>query len=224
MTAAQRIRRLWYRRKVRPGDMSNALMACWESIPEMSQKCSDSDFLVADLETSSLDSATGDILSIGWVIIRKGKILPLTAEQHLLKPRQSVGESAVIHQLRDCELETGNALWNVLMRFLNLAAGKVLVFHHAKLDLSFLNRVVIQQCGSPLLLPCADTLVMEMRSFQRQQKVICDGDLRLYQCRRRYHLPDYPAHDALTDAIAAAELFLAQLSHRDSGVRLSDTL
>ena len=32
--------------------------------------------------------------------------------------------------------------------------------------------------------------------------------MNLAQARRRHGLPEYQAHDALTDAIAAAELFL----------------
>ena len=36
---------------------------------------------------------------------------------------------------------------------------------------------------------------------------------RLDDCRERYGLPRYGAHNALTDAIATAELWLAQMSH-----------
>lgn len=35
------------------------------------------------------------------------------------------------------------------------------------------------------------------------------GDLTLAGCRVRYGLPDYPAHNALVDALATAELLLA---------------
>ena len=39
-------------------------------------------------------------------------------------------------------------------------------------------------------------------------------------CRRRYQLPDYHGHNALWDALATAELLLAQLAHRSRGSRL----
>ncbi|MEF1281994.1 3'-5' exonuclease, partial [Vibrio fortis] len=39
------------------------------------------------------------------------------------------------------------------------------------------------------------------------------GSVRLGQSRRRYHLPDYTPHHALTDAIATAELLQAQIAH-----------
>ena len=40
-----------------------------------------------------------------------------------------------------------------------------------------------------------------------------DPQLNLADARRACGLPDYPAHDALTDAVATAELFLV-LRHR----------
>ncbi|MCV5689194.1 3'-5' exonuclease, partial [Escherichia coli] len=40
--------------------------------------------------------------------------------------------------------------------------------------------------------------------------------VRLAQSRRRYGLPDYTPHHALTDAIATAELLQAQIAHHYS--------
>ena len=45
------------------------------------------------------------------------------------------------------------------------------------------------------------------------------GSLRLWTARGQYGLPHYPAHQALTDALACAELYLAQTAElRDRGV------
>ena len=38
------------------------------------------------------------------------------------------------------------------------------------------------------------------------------GQLRLWNARTRYGLPVYKAHNALTDAVATAELYLAQVA------------
>ena len=44
--------------------------------------------------------------------------------------------------------------------------------------------------------------------------------LRLWGARERYGLPEYRAHDPLVDALACAELYLAQVSElRDRGAR-----
>ena len=54
-----------------------------------------------------------------------------------------------------------------------------------------------------------DTLRIAQRRFARHNQVLKTGDLRLFNLRRRYQLPQYKAHNALTDALAGAELFLA---------------
>ena len=41
--------------------------------------------------------------------------------------------------------------------------------------------------------------------------------LRLQACRDHFGLPRYRAHEALTDAISAGELFLAQSAHLAGG-------
>jgi DNA polymerase-3 subunit epsilon len=99
----------------------------------------------------------------------------------------------------------------VVDRFLKVAAGKILVFHHAPLDMAYLNQASMELFSSPLLLPVMDTLAIEKKKLLRQQDHIKTGELRLAECRSRYNLPAYPAHNALMDALAAAELLLAQL-------------
>jgi DNA polymerase-3 subunit epsilon len=56
-----------------------------------------------------------------------------------------------------------------------------------------------------------DTLALQQRLLPGHHRAV-DGSLRLDVVRRTYGLPRYTAHHALTDAIAAAELFLAQVA------------
>ena len=72
-----------------------------------------------------------------------------------------------------------------------------------------------------VLLPYIDTLQMEQRMMSRQGKVPPKNGLRLASCRTRYNLPDYPGHNALVDALATAELLLAQLTYRSGTGKLS---
>ncbi len=48
-------------------------------------------------------------------------------------------------------------------------------------------------------------------------------DLRLARVRERYDLPRYGSHNALSDALACGELFLAQQSHMNA-VKLGDVI
>jgi DNA polymerase-3 subunit epsilon len=171
-------------------------------------------FLVVDAEMSSLDVNEGELLSVGWVCVENGAVVLESARHYLVQAEKSVGQSATIHHLRDCELDEAETREVVKNRFLEAAAGRVLVFHNAALDLAYLNKVARQILNAPILLPTVDTLLQEKVLLERRDQPIRSGDLRLQACRDRYNLPSYPAHNALLDALATAELLIAHVKHR----------
>lgn len=216
---------MWYTKAVRSRyrrrTHGSALARCWaSSTPLLSQPWLETEFLAIDTETSALSPAEGELLSIGWVLIQGGRVITRSAEHHLITNRRGVGQSAVIHQLRDCELVGGLGHDQMMQRLLEVAAGRLLLFHYAPLDLAFLNQVSRELYGAPLLLPYIDTLEIERQKMDRRGKTPQRGNLRLTGCRHRYHLPDYPAHNALVDALATAELFIAQARYRGEETQL----
>ena len=213
-----RLRRLAYARRV----AGSALQACWQTpLPSTGSDWRQVSFLVVDAEMSSLDVNEGELLSVGWVCVENGSIALDSARHYLIKAENSVGQSATIHNLRDCELSEADTQLEVQTRFLEAAAGKVLVFHNAALDLSYLNKVSRRLLNAPILLPTVDTLQQEHALLQRRDIPIKPGDLRLQACRDRYNLPPYPAHNALLDALATAELLVAMAKHRGGGREFS---
>ncbi len=220
-------KRLYWLFKNRRKSPSNfaRLKNCWQLTQlSGSNVCQAVEFLVVDCETSALEPSNGELLSIGWVVIKQQRIHLGTAEQYLFSPKETVGQSAVIHQLRDCDFNEGvDADW-IMQRFLQAATGRVLVFHHAALDLAFLNRLSMTCCGAPLLMPVVDTLLVEQRQMLRRHQPMHSHSLQLAECRSRYHLPVQAAHDALLDALSTAELFLAQVALKGQSVRLKTIL
>jgi DNA polymerase-3 subunit epsilon len=179
------------------------------------------EFLALDAEMSSLDPEEGELLSLGWVVVRDGAIALDSARHLVIRAANSVGQSATIHQLRDCEVAEGIEAAEALDQLLEAARSRVLVFHYAPLDLAYLDRLCTIQHGAPLLQPHLCTLQMEKRLLERRDHHLKKGDLTLGACRRRYHLPDYHGHNALWDALATAELLVAQAAHRARGTRLT---
>ena len=167
-------------------------------------------YVAIDLETTGLDPKQDEIASVGWVVIENGCIQLDQTGYYPIALQNQVGQSAVYHQLTDSELASGFSLNDALTALIQATQNSVLVFHNATLDLSFLNHYLIQRWGAPLLLPTEDTLLREKHKRQRNNHPIKPGDLRLFQCRQRYGLPDIELHDALGDALATAELWLAQ--------------
>jgi len=179
-------------------------------------------FLVCDGEMTGLDPRRDALLSLAWVPIDEGELLPGRARQVLLRPEGGVGQSATVHHLRDCMLRDALAPEAALRALLRDAGGRILVFHNGRLDCAFLDAVARASWGMPLLLPWLDTLRIEERILRRRDHPPLAGELQLTACRRRYDLPPHRAHSAVTDAIATGELLLAQIARRGRGLRLRD--
>lgn len=173
-------------------------------------------FVAVDLETTGLDPERDAILSIGLVDIEKFSIELAGARHLLLCPDRAIPErSAIVHHITDDDAAAGTALEAVLPEVLARLSGKVLVAHHARLDLAFLDRACRRLYGAGLLLPVVDTQQLARRTLQRRDQPIAAQNLRLAECRARLGLPRYRLHNALSDALACAELLLVQLAQHD---------
>ena len=89
--------------------------------------------------------------------------------------------------------------------------------------LAFIQQQLQLHTGSKRCFAFIDTLGIEKTRWLRQHNVIKEGCLRLGASRQRYGLPVYSAHNALVDAVACAELFLAQLASMGN-VKKSDLI
>ncbi|MGB0747979.1 MAG: exonuclease domain-containing protein [Magnetospiraceae bacterium] len=190
--------------------------------PVVTTECCHQEFLSVDLETTGLNAKTDLILSIGWVLVRDCTV-DLSQRGHLLVKQacEINAASAVIHGIFDDRLAQGIPLQSALEQFLPLLAGRVMIAHHSHIETSFLSAACRQVYGAPLNVLCADTLLMEKRFFDKKGQVPRKGELRLDAVRQRYNLPRYRAHNAMVDAVSAAELFLAQLQYRTGNGTLS---
>jgi DNA polymerase-3 subunit epsilon len=179
--------------------------------PDPRQDYRKADYIALDLETSGLDSRSGNILSIGHVTIHEQRIHLDTARHILLKTPMPLQASNVgIHRLTDDMLVNGQALTEALHGLLPELAGKVLLAHHAQIEIGFLRTACQQVFNTDWLMPVVDTQWLARRRLDRRHAVYQPANLRLANLREAHHLPRYPAHHALSDAMATAELFLAE--------------
>jgi len=74
--------------------------------------------------------------------------------------------------------------------------------------------------------PIIDTLALAKRRLDKRDVAYDPSELRLANLRQKFELPEHHAHNALNDAIATAELFMAQMSktNTDGKVTLQDVL
>ena len=179
-----------------------------------------------DLELTGLDPRSNQIISIGWTLIDEGRI-QMEGNRHLLiNADQSVGSSAAIHEMLDSEVAEGIELESGLEALFEAAIGRAWVFHHAGLDVSFLQQACMNWAGIVPPFVVLDTMQIELAQRKRREVPVQHGDLQLRRLRSDYHLPRYTAHNALIDAFATAELLLAIAARmdRNSPVKLAPYL
>jgi DNA polymerase-3 subunit epsilon len=179
------------------------------------------EYLAIDLETTGLDQRKDAILSVGHVVLRGGRIELASADHRVVRIAGDVpAASAIIHQITDDEAALGEELSVVLADVLRVLAGKVLIAHYARVETGFIGMACRQVYGAGFAVPVVDTQALAQRQFERRQIAYKGSDLRLHALGERYNLPRYAAHNALYDALAAAELFLAQVGNLGDGRNL----
>jgi len=193
-------------------------------LPQRGALFEDAELVCLDIETTGLDPASADMLSVGWVLIRDSKVDLATAEAHFVKPEGDVGQTASVHGLTDTVVGRGMAPTEAMHRVLEALTGRVLVVHYAGLDKNLLDRLCKEQFGDKLLMPMIDTLALEQRRKSRHHHLDDTRSLRLPDLREHYNLPRYGGHDCLMDAVATAELLIAMVATRarDGQTTLAD--
>jgi DNA polymerase-3 subunit epsilon len=167
-------------------------------------------YTALDFETTGLDPNQDELLSFGIVDMVGMSINLSTAQHEIIMPEGAIPEeSAVIHEIMDDQAAEGINLAHAVELLLSRLAGKVLIAHYAKLELGFLNAACQKLYGCEFLIPTVDTLMLGHRWIEQRNLYLQQSDLRLTSLRTRFNLPRYKAHNALTDALSTAELFLA---------------
>jgi len=208
------LRRRRLLRKSAPGPLRDYLST---PLPGRREDARRVEYLAVDLETTGLSADRDEIVSIGMVTLSGNRIDLSTATHLLIRPQQAMPEaSAVIHRITDDRAQEGMEMEVALRELLRQLRGRVLIAHHAPFEWRFLDRACQRCYGGRFLAVVVDTQAVARCWLERRGRSFRTRDLRLDALREWYSLPRYPAHNALSDAVAAAELFLAQLGQRES--------
>jgi DNA polymerase III subunit epsilon len=176
-----------------------------------------------DLETSGLSAGTDRILSVGMVPIRAGVIHYGERYHSLVRPPQPdrlSTEGIRAHHILPAEVEDAPPLGTVLPEIDRRIREGLLLVHYAKLDLAFL-RDAYRRTNTAWPRPrVIDTIDLLLALHDRRQQWTPHPPppaTALPEARAALGLPTYPNHDALSDAVATAELFLLLRSHLNLG-------
>ncbi len=185
-----------------------------------------------DIETTGLDPRKDKIVSIGVVNIECMGIKLESCWHQIIQTKKNIPtQSIAIHQITDDKIKAGMSIAQAMPLLLERISGKVILVHNAKIELGFITKICQDLYASDFVIPYIDTQALAKRSLERHNLAYSNNDLRLFNLRKSRNMPAYKAHNALMDAIATAELFLAMVNdiaprydNNKSTARLGDFL
>lgn len=195
--------------------------------PSLDTPINELPILAVDFETTGLDAKADKLLSVGFVVLDHEQIKLNDCYHQIIKTKAQLEESnVIIHQITDTQKDQGQPLHVVIEQLLKALAGKVMLVHFARIERQFLQQACLELYGLIPDFPIIDTLVIAKRQLDKRDVAYDPSELRLSNLRHNYQLPDHHGHNALNDAIATAELLLAQINNKPKAdkIQLKDLI
>jgi len=190
--------------------------------PEPNTPFSQVPILAVDFETTGLHAINDKLLSVGYVGMQNNQIQLGQSYHQIINTQQRLKtDNVLIHHITDHQQAQGQPLETVIESLLQALAGKVMLVHFARIERQFLQQACLELYGFAPDFPMIDTLVVAKRRLDKRDIAYDPSELRLANLRKKYHLPNHFAHNALNDAVATAELLLAQVHHHEHVKKLT---
>ncbi|GAB2945695.1 3'-5' exonuclease [Aquaspirillum soli] len=172
-------------------------------------QANDEEWVSVDCETTSLNVAEAEILSIGAVKVRGNRILSSESFYRVVKPSINPDAASVsIHGLRPLDVSQGISCEQAVTELLEFIGGRGLLGYYLEYDVAILNKTVKPLTGCKL--PQRQVEISALYyDWKIQQNVGANIDLRLQTILDELHIPTLARHDALNDAITAAMIYQA---------------
>ncbi len=171
-------------------------------------------FTVFDTELTGLSPRRDEIVSIGAVRVENLSLDPNKRFYSLVRPEKSLSKpSTLIHRITPEAVRDAPGMDEALPAFLEFSRGTLFVGHHVGLDMAFLGRACRALYGERPKNPCLDTMRLAMAWRERcfedyHDRFNLSVSYNLSDLAREYGLPEFAAHNALSDALQTAYLFL----------------
>ena len=165
------------------------------------KKIDDEEFVVFDIETTGLNSHTNEIIEIGAVKIKSGRIVDRYSQ--LINPGRPIPYHITeITSITDEQVANEPKINEVIGKFVDFVGDAVLVAHNAPFDMGFIKRDIKKYLNIDYQCSVIDTLQMARDLFPDLKKYGL-GDLN-----KTLGLALEKHHRAVDDSQATANMFI----------------
>jgi DNA polymerase-3 subunit epsilon len=162
-----------------------------------------------DCETTGLSARNDDIVTVAAVRIRGNRILASEPFEATVKPKTRLKLDAIkVHRLREQDVAEGRTMEEVLPRLLRFIGSRPLVGFYLEFDVAMLNKHVRRVLG--IALPNRQ-IELSGAYYERKYGDAPPGtevDLRFMSVLNDLRLPALDQHDAYSDALMTAMMYL----------------
>ncbi|MEQ1849261.1 MAG: 3'-5' exonuclease [Candidatus Peribacteraceae bacterium] len=164
---------------------------------------------VFDTETTGLDPSKGHrIIEIAGIRIENGEIDETRSFVSLVNPERSIPwEARQVNKISDEDVRSAPGIEEVLPKFLDFAAGSILVAHNAQFDMGFLHNEKTFCWGFVELPECLCTMKLSRALFPNEFGHSLDVIAR----RLGLSIPS-ARHRALPDVMLTAHALLTMMN------------
>ena len=174
-----------------------------------------------DCETTGLDTRRDDIVTIAAVPIHGSRILASRRFEAMVRPGARMKAEAIkTHRLREGDVAGGGRIEDVLPELLRFIGSRPLVGYYLEFDIAMINRPMRRLIG--IELPNARIEVSGLY-YERKYGDATPGaevDLRFAAIVADLRLPALDQHDAASDALMAAMMYVCLSDLRQRRVRI----
>ncbi len=167
------------------------------------------EYVSIDCETTGLNTRKDDIVTVAAVCIRGNRILTSERFEAMVKPKAKLSPDAIkVHRLREQDVADGRSIDDVLPELLRFIGSRPLVGFYLEFDVAMLNRHVRRLLGIGL-----PNEQIEVSGIYYERKYAgappgTEVDLRFMSILNDLRLPSWAQHDAYSDALMTAMMYL----------------
>ena len=172
------------------------------------QRPQDASCVAIDCETTGLDPATAELVSIAAVEIDGNRVLRSSALHiRLLAPESLSAESIRIHRMRPVDLSSGDEVHEALRQLLAFVGNRPLVGWCLAFDIAMINRYLVPQFGFALPNRRVELAQLYQRHLRRTKPDLAP-DMRFEAMADALQVPVAERHSALGDAVMSALMYV----------------